>query len=161
MNHLFLRVRGSNILLKILARIIQLLLKAKTKRACLSWLPNRLAKLWVNILFSPPSLIIIYFTTYRPFHWLAWNVKCMDNDARMQIEMMSWMQSNKQENNQYRYKCENRPCYCFLKVGFSFFEDKDIACPKGWKVILLRSKRNVSENITALRSVWMNGASKR
>ena len=25
----------------------------------------------MNILFLPPSLIIIYFTTYRPFHWLT------------------------------------------------------------------------------------------
>ena len=46
--------------------------KQKAKRGRLSWLPNRLAELWVNILFLPPSLIIIYFTTYHPFHWLAW-----------------------------------------------------------------------------------------
>ena len=123
-NHLFLRIRGFDIRLNILARIIQLLLKAKAKRAHLSWLPNRLAKLWVTILFLPLSLIIIYFTTYRPFHWLTWNVKCMDNDARMQIEMMSWMQSNKQENNHIDINAKacivvifSKSDFCFSKIG--------------------------------------------
>ena len=46
--------------------------KAKAKREHLSWFPNRLAELWVNILFLPLSSIIIYFTTYLTFHWLTW-----------------------------------------------------------------------------------------
>ena len=35
----------------------------------------------MNVLFLPPSLIIIYFKTYRPFHWLAFKNGCLDDDV--------------------------------------------------------------------------------
>ena len=53
------------------------------------------------------------FYDLSPLSLAGMNVKCMDNDARMQIEMMSWMQSNKQRNNQYRCKCKSSPRYYF------------------------------------------------
>ena len=75
MGHLFLRIRGSDIRLKILARIILLLkrkkTKAKSQKGTPLITPQYVGRIMSERPLLPPSPIIIYFTTYLAFHWPA------------------------------------------------------------------------------------------